>query len=65
MLPILIRSVADFHAAVQLGSTPKSLVLEFKRKIDGSPTTADTSAWLVTAGAYLAAVWSRKSRVTF
>ena len=35
MLPLPIRSAADFHAAVQLGSPPESLVLEFKGKIDG------------------------------
>ena len=35
MLPVFIHSVADFCAAVQLGSTPESLVLEFKKQIDG------------------------------
>jgi hypothetical protein len=35
MLPTSIRSVVDFHAAVQLGSTPESLVIEFKSKING------------------------------
>jgi hypothetical protein len=41
MLPTFIRSAADFHAAVQLGSTPESLVLEFKSKIDGWNTPTE------------------------
>lgn len=35
MLPIFIRSASEFYSLVQLGTQPESLVLEFKRKIDG------------------------------
>jgi Putative DNA-binding domain len=35
MMLTFIRSVLEFQSVVQLGSTPESLVLEFKAKIDG------------------------------
>jgi len=35
MLPTFIRSVLEFQAAVRLGSTSESLVLEFKTEING------------------------------
>ena len=34
-LTSFIHSVLEFQSAVQLGSTPESLMLEFKAKIDG------------------------------
>ena len=34
MVPTFIRSADEFRAAVQLGNTPESLVLEFKATID-------------------------------
>jgi hypothetical protein len=34
MVPPCIRSADEFHATVQLGSTPESLVLDFKATID-------------------------------
>jgi predicted HTH transcriptional regulator len=42
MLPTFIHSTSEFQAAVQLGSTPESLVLEFKETInDWNPPAAD------------------------
>jgi hypothetical protein len=42
MLPIFIRSELEFQSAVQLGSTPESLVLEFKAKVNGWNAPAKT-----------------------
>jgi hypothetical protein len=41
MLPTFIRSSLEFRSVVQLGSTPESLVLEFK---------ANINAWNAPAG---------------
>jgi hypothetical protein len=42
MLPTFIHSTSEFQSAVQLGSMPESLVLEFKETInDWSPPAAD------------------------
>ena len=42
MLPTFIRSTPEFQSAVQLGSTPESLVLEFKETVnDWNPPAGD------------------------